>query len=255
MKNQNSKSACIVLVLGALGTAAIPLHAQITASQVVAADTFVSSGQPTMNFGALGAMEIASPTSGQNRTEESLMQFNAAAIKSTFDSDYGAGNWTVTAVTLKLFSNFPTAGQQPGNSSFNKIAAGGFQFDWLSDDNWSESAVTWNNLPNLLPGTATNELDSLGTFNWAADGSASQTWTLTLDTNLVNDIQAGDAVTVLGQPTSGSTVGYLFNTLNNNPGYLNVTAQSTQAPEPAGAALAGCGLLAWLAFRQRAAKK
>ena len=221
-----------------------------TISQVVAADTYVSSGQPTSNFGTMGGMEIAVPTSSQNRTEESLIRFNTASIESAFNADYGVGDWTITSITLSLFSNFSTAGQQPGNSSFNKIAAGGFEFDWLSNDSWSETGINWNSLSTVLPGTGNNTSASLGDFYWSADGSTSQNWTLGLDSNLLNDIATGGPVTILGQPTAGSTVGYLFNTLNNNPAYLNVTADVTTTPEPSALALSACGLAGLVAVRR-----
>ncbi len=148
-----------------------------TYNQIVGADTFVSSGQPTVNFGSLGAMEIAAPTSAQVRTEMSLMRFDASAMQAAFNTDYGAGNWMVAGVTLSLFSNVNAAGQQPGNASFNKIAAGSFEFDLLSDNSWSETGITWNTLSSILPGTGNNTQSSLGTFSWAADGSTSSTWT------------------------------------------------------------------------------
>jgi hypothetical protein len=259
LEYMNLKSACTqALPIAIYLAAAIPAvvaATPTTVNQVVAADTFVSSGAPTSNFGTLGGVEIAVPTSAQNRTEESLIRFNTAAIQSTFNSTYGSNNWSITSVTLSFFSNFSTAGQQPGNAAFNKIAAGGFELDWLSDDNWSETAVTWNNLSSLLPGTGNNLLESLGSFNWAADGSTNQVWTLSLDPNLVNDIQTGDPVTIFGQPTAGSTVGYLFNTLNNNPAYLNVTADITPVPEPSTLALATCGLVAWAGRRSRRTRK
>jgi len=221
----------------------------------VEADTYVSSGQPTVNFGSMGAVMIAAPTAAQNRTEESLIRFNTAAIKSGFDANYGAGNWTITSITLSNFSNFSTASVQPGNTSFNKIAAGGFEFDWLSNDSWSETVINWNTLPTVLPGTGNNALASLGSFNWAADGSSSQNWTLGLDPNLVNDIGTGDKVTIFGQPTAGSTVGYLFNTLNNNPAILNVTADLIPVPEPSVLAMAACGLAGLVAIRRRKNQK
>ena len=225
------KSPYILLLAGALphSLTATPT----TISQKVGADTYVSSGQPTSNFGTMGAMEIAVPTGSQNRTEESLVRFSTASVKSAFDADYGVGNWTITAITLQQYSNFSSAGQQPGNSSFNKIAAGGFELDWLSNVSWSETTITWNTLSTVLPGTGTNQLVSLGDFYWAADGSTSQLWNLTLASALVNDIASGGDVTIFGQPTVGSTVGYLFNTLNNNPDYLNITADATPTPEPA----------------------
>jgi hypothetical protein len=127
------------------------------------------------------------------------------------------------------------AGAQPGNSSFNKIAAGAFEFDLLSNNNWSQTALTWNTLPTILPGSGNNTLTQLGTFNWAANAAASSIWTLNPSQPLVNDIISGGQVTILGQPTAGSTVGYLFNTPLVNAGYLNVTVEAV--PEPSATAL------------------
>lgn len=216
--------------------AALPasLSAQsITLSQPVSANTYVSSGQPNMNFDNLGAMEIAAPTAAQNRTEETLLGFNTTALESAFNADYGVDNWEVTSVTLKLFSNVAGAGQQPGNSSFNKIAAGGFELDLLSDNNWNASTITWNTLSSVLPGIDGNTSASLGDFDWLANGASSTTWTLALNPNLVNDIDSGGNITIFGQPTADSTVGYLFNTrfFNGGAAELNVTA--TAMPEPA----------------------
>jgi hypothetical protein len=245
--HQTGKQALKLTILLA---AAIPasLRAQTTLSQVVDMNTYVSSGQPTQNFGTMGAMEIAVPTAAQNRTEESLIQFNTATLQSGFNADYGAGNWAVTAVTLTLYSNFGTAGQQPGNSSFNRIAAGAFELDWLSDNSWSATAITWNNISSVLPGTGNNALDSLGDFNFLGSGTSPNTWTLALDSNLLSEITSGAPVSIFGQPTAGSTVGYLFNTLNNNPAVLNVTAEPV--PEPSMLALSAFGLAGLVAIRR-----
>ena len=227
-------------------TAALPvsLSAQSTTlSQAVQADTYVSSGQPAVNFGTLGAMEIAAPTSAQPRTEESLIRFDTSGLQSAFNADYGAGNWAVNSVTLTLFSNVATAGQQPNNSSFNQIAAGGFELDWLSNNSWNQTGITWNTLPSVLPGVGNNTLASLGDFYWPATGSSSTTWTLALDPNLVNDIGSGGLVTIFGQPAAGSKIGYLFNTHKINPAVLNVTVDSlSSVPEPATLALVVSGL-------------
>jgi hypothetical protein len=207
-----------------------------TYSQRVGADTFVSSGQPDANFGSLGAMEIAAPTAAQPRTEMALFRFNTSAIQASFNAGYGNGNWVVTDVTLSLFSNVPLAGQQPNNSSLNKIAAGEFKFDLLGNNSWSESAITWNTLPTILPGSGNaNTLTPLGAFIWDATGAANSIWTLSPSQLLLDEINAGSEVTILGQPAAGSTVGYLFNTLANNPGYLNVTVEAV--PEPSTTAL------------------
>jgi len=221
------------LQLALLFTAALPdaLSAgSTTISQLVQADTYVSSGQPNMNFGTMGAMEIAAPTSAQNRTEETLQRFDTSAIESGFNADYGVGEWAITSVTLELFSNVSEAGQQPANSSLNKIAAGDFELDWLSNNSWNETGITYNTLPSVLPGTGGNTSASLGDFYWPATGASSSTWTLGLDPNLLSEIDSGGDVTILGKPTAGSTVGYLFNQITLNGAYLNVTA--SKVPEP-----------------------
>ena len=257
-KNENIKTMKHHLTLNRtlkftlLLTAALPVSLSATPttlSQKVEADTYVSSGQPTVNFGTLGAMEIAVPTAAQPRAEKSLIRFNTAALEAAFNADYGAGNWAVTSVTLALFSNVATAGQQPANSSFNQIAAGGFELDWLSNNSWSETGITWNTLPSVLPGAGNNTLASLGNFYWPATGASSTTWTLGLDLNLVSDIGSGGEVTIFGQPTAGSTVGYLFNALNSSPAYLNVTADVV--PEPSAMALMASGLVGLAAIRRR----
>ncbi|PWU08565.1 MAG: hypothetical protein C5B50_29405 [Verrucomicrobia bacterium] len=224
-----------------------------TNTQTAAADTFVSSGQPDSNFGTLGAMEIAAPTTAQPRTQETLLLFDTSALQSGFDSQFGAGNWIVTSVSLKLFSNVATAGQQPSNNSFNKIAAGNFELDLLSNNNWNETTITWNTLPTILPGTGnTNTLTPLGTFLWPATGSPSSTWTLNPDPALLSAIASGSDITIFGQPTSGSTVGYLYNTRLTNPAQLNVTAQAVPEPSfPVSVVAVSCFLLALRATNSR----
>ena len=229
------KIFCLVLVLLAIRPVTVAAQST-TYSQPVGADTFVSSGEPAVNFGTRGGIEIAAPTPVQPRTQIALLRFDTSGLQAAFDTDYGAGNWAVTSVTLTLFSSVATAGQQPNNASFNKIAAGAFEFDLLGNNNWSETGITWNTLPSILPGSNNgNTLTPLGAFFWSAAGQASSIWTLSPDLLLVQKIFNGELVTLLGQPTAGSTVGYLSNTRNFDPAFLNVTAEAV--PEPSTMAL------------------
>jgi hypothetical protein len=219
----------------------IALPAMVTAQPItystgVVADTFVSSGHPNDNFGSLGGMEIAAPTLAQPRTQMTLLQFDTSAIRAAFDADFGAGNWVATSVSLTLVSGLSTAGQQPNNARFNKIAAGDFTIDLLSNNSWSEGGITWNTLPSILPsGSSGNTLTPLGAFFWDAVGRSTSTWTLNPDFILTQKISDGEQLTLLGQPTVGSTVGYLMNTRTLDPTLLNVTAVAV--PEPSAAAL------------------
>ena len=230
--NLNTHMKTLFLPLLCLVTLPATLVAQFTTySQKVEADTFVSSGDPNSNFGLQGGIEIAAPTGAQPRTQMTLLRFDTSGLRANFDADYGAGNWIVSGVTLSLFSSVPTAGQQPNNNRFNRIAAGSFELDLLGNNDWNEMGITWNTLPDILPGNGNaNTLTPLGTFLWDAAGEPGSIWTLDGNSTLAGQIYNGARVTIFGQPTADSTVGYLFNTLNLNPGYLNVTA--TAVPEP-----------------------
>ncbi|MFO1488309.1 MAG: PEP-CTERM sorting domain-containing protein [Verrucomicrobiota bacterium] len=245
MKHALSLSLCLLAALA--GTAQ---GQSVSYTSFATADTFVSSGQPAVNFGAQGAVEIAAPNATQPRTLLSLTRFNATALRDAFDADFGAGNWTVTDASVTLFSNFATAGRQPNNASFNLIAAGNFDFGLLGNNTWGESTLTWNTLPDFLPGAgSTNTLDSLGTFFWPATGASSSTWNLNA-APLGNAILAGGDLTLFGQPSAGSSVSYLFNTVGTaNPPRLNVTASAV--PEPTALALLPAGLLAGRLLRRR----
>lgn len=231
MRARPDHSVKILLLLAIAFWPATFFAQTTTYSQQVEADTFVSSGQPDANFGTLGAMEIGVPTLGQPRTLETLLRFDTTEMRAAFDADYGSGNWVVIGATLSLFSNVATAGQQPANERFNKIAPGGFEFDLLSNDNWNEMSITWNTLSDILPGPGNNNmLMPLGAFFWDANGQGSSIWTLNANSTFASQIYGGNPITIFGQPTVASSVGYLFNTLKVDPAFLNVTV--TAVPEP-----------------------
>jgi hypothetical protein len=254
LKGSFRRVSALALTSLAVGLSASVFGSPTTIDLKVQADTYISSGEADTVFGSKGAMMIAAPTASQNRTEESFVLFDAASVKSAADAAYGVGQWSITSVTLGLFSNYSSAGTQPGNSSFNKIAAGGFELDWLSNDNWNENTLTWNNSSSVLPGAGNSgTLSSLGDFYWSANGSSSQTWTLGLSSDFASDLASGGKVSIFGHPTVDSTVGYLFNTLNNSPAHLYVTVDAiAPVPEPGTGSmvLAGLGLSALFMHRR-----
>lgn len=220
-----------------------------TFSLPVAADTFVSSSNPGTSFGTHGAAQIAAPTPAQPRTLLGLLRFDTASLRDSFDAGYGAGNWSISSVSLTLFSSVNHSGAQPNNKSFNRIAAGDFDFGFLSNDDWEENSITWNSLSTILPGVGnTNSLTPLGTFFWNT-GQESATWSLAGDVAFWQDIYDGSPVSFLGQPTPGSGVSYLFNTQRVNPALLNVTVQSV--PEPSAFLQIFAGLIAFAAALRR----
>lgn len=260
MTRQTHRNTLTLPLLAAFalpGVAAADVTLQTNANR----DTYVTSGlngatdMSGLNFGGAGAVIIAGPTSAQPRTQNTLFSFDTAAIKSNFDTQFGVGGWVITDLDLSLSSNFHVLGSQPNNTSFNRIAAGEFVLEWLSNDGWVEGTgggmgnavpgVTWSNLPSYL---ATTSRTSVGTFTWNGlpppEGTNVRSiWDLTLATDVVNDIRSGGVVSFLGTPAAGSGVGYLFNTTTQgNPAILLVTA--APVPEPQTAAMIGMGLMA-----------
>src|SRR5215831_19401829 len=91
------------------------------------ADAFVANG-PTgnlsiNNYGGAGALSIAAPNLSQGEFQ-SVLQFNLAGVKSTFDAQFGVGQWSLQSVSLQLTAT------APNNAIFNGSAAGQFSVSW-----------------------------------------------------------------------------------------------------------------------------
>jgi len=226
-----------------------------TYSTIPTADTFVTNGAlnnatASGNYGGAGALMVAGSASG-NGTFESLLQFNLSAAVTQFNTQLGAGNWTLGTVTLTLAGNNGVQGQQPNNAIFPKINAGSFTIGYLANNNWLEGTgnpstpttdgVTFNSLSLL---TSSSD-QSLGTYSFTPPGNNVQlTWTLAEPSGFVSDIESGGTASLLVAPAD-STVSYLFNsrsygTAANRP-LLSITAQSV--PEPGAIALLTGGLV------------
>ncbi len=209
-----------------------------------------NAGQPNLNYGAAGALQISA--AGEKEGEiQSLLQFNFASVKLTFDGQFGVGNWQVTGVTLQLGTNFGTQGTQPNNPIFNKINGGLFKIDWMENNNWGEGSgtpalpfspanapvdgVTFTSLGGLLSSSDR----TLGTFTYTPVGNTNPpaipaaTYNLGLDPSFVGDMLSGGLVSLRGY-AADTTVSYLFNsrsypTQSNEPTLIIAAAA---VPEP-----------------------
>jgi len=230
------------------------------------ADAFLSGANPTLNYGAAGALAIA-PASSAKGEFDSVIMFSTAGAVSQFNSTYGVGDWTITAVTLSLASNFGIQGEQPSSTLFNTINTGSFGIDWLSDVSWAEgtgsgtgtmgypnnSMVTFDSIPTLLSGT----VDSLGDYTYRPPGNNNDgylNYTLPLDANLVSGAAAGGDVS-LYFCAADNQVSYLFNSRSYSTGHpeMNLTVEPT--PEPATTGLLAASLGAILLWCRRTVKK
>jgi len=206
------------------------------------ADAFVTTGPAndlaTNNYGAGGSVNLAAP--GLSKGEfQSVLRFDTSTAKSSFDATYGAGAWSLQSVTLQL------SAIAVNNAIFNTNAAGLFSVSWMANDGWTEGTGT-PNAPgsvgltyNTLQSTFISGSDqALGTFSYNGASTGSATYTLNMPSELVNDISAGDQVS-LRLFAADNSVSYLFNsrefgTVANRP-VLSINA----VPEPGGIALLG----------------
>jgi len=219
----------------ALALCAVPMlaHAAQTQSINPVADTFVTSANPTGNFGNAGALGTSAPGLSQGEFQ-SVMRFDLAPVKAAFDSAFGTADWVVTSVSLRLTAALPN------NAIFNANVTGQFSIEWMQDDSWVEGAGTPIN-PNVaglnfnsLSSVLGNGTSSLGTFSFPGGNTGSTNNALSFPVGFLADLVTG-APTSFHLLAADSSVSYLFNsrtigTVASRP-ELSITAQGT--PEPA----------------------
>ena len=198
--------AITLLCLGSIS------KAQVVYTGTDYADAFLATGSPNnpegadltgLNFGGAGTLVVA-PAASVKGEFQSVIEFNLSNAVALFNTNYGAGNWTITNISLELTSNYGTSNVQPNNAIFPVISGGNFVIEWLSNDGWVEGTgtpnlpttdgVTYDSLPDLLSGA--HEILCTNTYS-PPGNNVPVTYTLPLDTNLVADVSGGGDVTFL----------------------------------------------------------
>jgi hypothetical protein len=239
--------ACVVVCL-AIGQS---VHAA-DATVIPSADTFLFAAEPASNYGGAGQLAVSDPARAQGEYQ-SLMRFDLAAAKSSFDATFGPGQWTLQSATLRLTTS------NPNNALFNPNQAGSFAVRWMQNDAWAEGTgtptaptsdgVTFASLPSLL----SPQDQPLGSFSFPGGNSGANTYALSLAQGLVADVESGTPLSLrlLADPTQ--TVAYNFSsrsfqTAANRP-LLTLTA--TAVPEPTAIAIISTLLALFLARPRR----
>jgi hypothetical protein len=258
-------TVCTALLLQSFAAAATVSLNPIADAFLTGGSADPGAGSPTNNYGAAGALQVSAAGSTKGGIQ-SLLKFDLASAKTSFDAIFGAGNWLVDSITLQLGTNFGTQGAQPNNPIFNSINAGLFKIDWLANDGWLEGTgtpalpttdgVTFSSLASLL--SASDK--TLGTFTHAPVGNTNPptvpaaTYSLSLDGTFLADIAAGNNVSFRTY-AGDAGVSYLFNsrsfgTAANRPTLI----VSASVPEPCTSALLTGAAALWLARRRRHAR-
>ncbi len=201
-----------------------------TFSLTPTADAFVAAAQPANNYGGGGGLGIAA--AGLPRGEfQSVLRFDTSAARAQFDATYGAGQWAITAVTLRLTAT------SPNNPIFNPQAAGLFRVHWMNNDSWIEgtgtpsspaaTGVTFATLPTFIsPGDTL-----LGAYAFAGGTSGASAYPLTPEPGFAGDVSAGGLVS-LRLEAADPAVAYVFNSRSFGTPDARPTLTITAVPEP-----------------------
>jgi hypothetical protein len=235
-RNQRIAAAALSLVFG------LPVHAA-TFDLSPTMDTFVTTGPSGNlsgnNFGSAGALSIAA--SGLTQGEfQSVLQFDLSAARSSFDAQFGAGQWNIQSITLSLTAAAPL------NPIFNASAAGQFGVAWMQNDSWVEgtgnpstpttTGITYSILPSFTSGGE----QSLGTFSFAGGTSGTAAYTLGLSPGLLADATAGNLLS-LHLSAADNTVSYLFDSRNFGTATARPLLSVVAVPEPQVSSLLAVG--------------
>jgi PEP-CTERM motif-containing protein len=249
----------VFLGLGLWLAGAIGAGAQIIVTNTPVSDAFVTSMHPTNNYGAAGALSVSGPTATNTLGQQaglldSFLQFNVTNAVTSFNSAFGAGQWTISTVTLTLTA------QSPNNTIFN-FGSGTFQVDWIGNNSWQEgtgtptspttNGITYAQEPSILN---SNVDESLGTFNYNGATSGQVKLTFGLPSGFLSEISTGGLVSFYMTATTNSTVGFTFNSRNFNTSADWPALDITAVPEPATVALLGLSCMALAAIGRRRRK-
>lgn len=212
------------------------------------ADAFVTTGPSgnlsANNYGGAGALGVSAPGSAKGEFQ-SLMLYDLSGAKTAFDTQFGAGGWTIQSATLQFTAT------SPNNPIFNSSTAGQFSISLMQTNaSWTEgtgspsapsaTGVNFNSLAVL-----TNAVDQiLGTYSFDGSTSGSATYNLALTAGMLNDINNGTQAN-LRLYAADTGVSYLFDsrsfgTISARP-ILDINAVA--APEPSTIALFGIGVI------------
>src|SRR6185295_1527642 len=168
------------------------------------------------------------------------LRFNLAGAQSSFDAQFGAGQWSIQSVTLQLTSS------PHNNSIFNNIAAGQFGVSLMQNNLWVEGTGT-GGVPgsdgvsfNTLLGVYVNNADdqALGTFAFPGGSSGQNNYNLSLSSGLVTDVTSGSDLS-LRLFAADNTVSYLATSRSGSSGRPDILVQAVAVPEPNTFALCG----------------
>jgi len=217
-----------------------------------AADAFVTTGASGNlsgnNYGGGGALSLAAAGLPQGELQ-SVLQFNLGGAAASFNSTYGAGQWSIQSVTLQLTAT------AAGNAIFNTPAAGLLGISWMQNDSWLEgtgtpgapgaSGITFSGLQSSFIGPGD---ENLGTFSFGGVTSGTFNYSLGLTPGLTADLLAGENLS-LRLFAADSAVSGVFNSRSFGTVAARPVLTIVAVPEPGTLALSSTAVLLFVGWR------
>jgi hypothetical protein len=217
------------------------------------ADAFVTTG-PTANFsgnnyGGAGALSVTAPGLASGEFQ-SVLRFDLSGAKTSFNSQFGAGQWSIQSITLSLTAT------APNNVIFNSSATGQFGISWMQNDSWTEGAgtpaaptttgITFSTLPSF---TGAGD-EALGTFSFVGGTSGTAAYNLSLTSGFDADATAGNLVS-FRLFAADSAVSYLFDSRSFGTTGFRPLLTIVAVPEPGALSLLATGVAMLLGAKCR----
>lgn len=234
---QKAIAACVLSLL--LG---LPVYSA-TFTLNPSMDAFVTTGPSGNlsgnNYGGAGALSVAAP--GLSKGEfQSVLQFDLSGAVTSFNTQFGAGQWNIQSITLSLTAT------SPNNAIFNSSSAGQFGISWMQNDSWTEGSgtpasptTTGITYSSLSSHTSAGD-ESLGTFSFNGATSGSTAYALSLTPGFSADAEAGNLVS-LRLFAADSVVSYLADSRNFGTASARPVLSIVAVPEPGVLSLLGTG--------------
>ena len=240
---KSSSTTLVALSLCVAFRATLSFGAPFTSNPT--ADAFVTTGLSgelaNNNYGGGGSVSVSAPGIDAGASQ-AVLQFNLAGAVTSFDAQFGAGQWTVQSVTLQLTA------APANNPIFNSPLPGTFGVSWMQNDAWQEgggtpaspgtTGITYNSLQTVFMGP--ND-QNLGLFAFDGRTSGASVHNLTLGSGLTSDIQSGGLAS-FRLFAADSTMSGVFNSRNFGTAANRPVLSIVAVPEPSTIALGALAL-------------
>jgi len=217
------------------------------------ADAFVTTGSAANfsgnNYGGAGALSVTAPGLASGEFQ-SVLRFDLSGAKTSFNSQFGAGQWSIQSITLSLTAT------APNNAIFNSSATGQFGISWMQNDSWTEGAgtpaaptttgITFSTLPSF---TGAGD-EALGTFSFVGGTSGTAAYNLSLTSGFDADATAGNLVS-FRLFAADSAVSYLFDSRSFGTTGFRPLLTIVAVPEPGALSLLATGVAMLLGAKCR----